>query len=352
MKKNKILSLFLVFCFVSFCFMLCGFTFFKKTKTDSLVNTKKETVEKKLDQSLTDVWCITFQLVWNEFLDKINNGKPIEFVGSNPVLADELNKKLYSKNDISDDSYYIADGKISKSLKKQIEKEIYKKFKEKSNILDMINWTAKDSYLFYAMLKKDFNFLTAFDKLQPIPFNNSKENVKYFGVTKNSNKKLQKNIDVLFYNSESEYAVKLLTKENEEVILFRTIKDDTFENLYSYIEKNTTFSEFTSYDYLKVPEIKVDKTISYSELCNKQIKGTDYIISQALQTIKFKMDNKGGNLKSEAAIAIMKTALMPEVTKSRYFYFNEPFVMFLKEQGKDKPYYAMKVENTDYLVKE
>lgn len=352
MNKKKILSLLLVFCFTSFCFMLCGFTFFKKNKTQVVKKSQQVNNEQVTNSTSNDTWCITFQLVWNEFINKMNNGKPVEFVDGNPLLADELNKKLYSKNDISENSYYIKDGKISKALKKQIENAIYKKFKEKSDILDLIDWNAKESYLFYAMLKKDFNFLTAFDKLTAAPFNNSKELVKYFGVNKKSDKKLRKNIDVLFYNSDSEYAVKLLTKENEEVILFRTEKDDSFENLYAYIEKNTGFSEFTSYDFLKVPEMNVDKTISFDELCNKKIKNSDYIISQALQTIKFKMDNKGGSLKSEAALAIMKTALMPEVTKSRYFYFDKPFVMFLKEQNKNKPYYAMKINNTKYLVKE
>ncbi len=352
MNKKKFLSLLLVFCFTSFCFMLCGFTFFKKNKTQVVKKSQQVNIEQVTNSTSNDIWCITFQLVWNEFINKINNGKPVEFVGGNPVLADELNKKLYSKNDISENSYYIKDGKISKALKKQIEKDIYKKFREKSDILDLINWNVKDSYLFYAMLKKDFNFLTAFDKLTSASFNNSKENVKYFGVNKKSNKKLYKNIDVLFYNSDSEYAVKLLTKENEEVILFRTEKDDSFEKLYEFIEQNTGFSEFTSYDFLKVPEMNVEKTISYDELCNKKIKNSDFIISQALQTIKFKMDNKGGSLKSEAAMAIMKTSLMPEATKSRYFYFDKPFVMFLKEQNKNKPYYAMKINNTKYLVKE
>lgn len=352
MKKNKILSLFIVLCLSSFCFMLCGFTFFKKNNSQNSVQIEKESIQNIAENYSEDIWCITFQLVWNEFTEKINKGKPIEFIEKNPVVADELNKKLYSKTDISEKSYYITDGKISKALKKQIEQAIYKKFKEKSDILNLIDWNAKNSYLFYAILKKDFNFLTAFDKLTAAPFNNSKEYVKYFGVKKNSDKKLYKNINVLFYNSDSEYAVKLLTKEKEEVILFRTQKDDSFENLYSYIEKNTDFSEFTSYDFLKVPEINVDKTISYDELCNKKIKDNDYIISQALQTIKFKMDNKGGSLKSEATMAVMKTALMPEVTKSRYFYFDKPFIMFLKEQDKNKPYYAMKIGNTDYLVKE
>lgn len=345
---KKVLSILLVICIVCCGFVTCGFAFGKKKAHKSNV----ANVESTITQSSDDVWCITFQLVWNEFLNKINNGNPIEFVGGNPQLANELNKKLYTKDDLSENSYYIAEGKISRALKKQIEREIYKKFKEKSDILDMINWNLKDGYLFYSMLKKDFKFLTAFDKLDAAPFDSSNEYVKYFGVNKKSNKKLYKNIDILFYNSNDEYAVKLLTKEKEDVILLRTNQNDSFENLYAYIEKNKKVSKFTSYDFLKVPEINVNKTISYNDLCNKKIKNSNYIISQALQTIKFKMDNEGGTLKSEAAMAIMKTSLIPEAKKSRYFYFDKPFVMFLKEQGKDKPYYAMKVNNTNYLVKE
>ena len=76
------------------------------------------------------------------------------------------------------------------------------------------------------------------------------------------------------------------------------------------------------------------------------------MIAQALQTIKFKLDRKGGSLKSEAAITIMKTSLNPEEEVVRNFYFDKPFVLFLKEQAKDKPYFAMKVDTTEYLVKE
>ena len=110
-------------------------------------------------------------------------------------------------------------------------------------------------------------------------------------------------------------------------------------------------NKFTKNDNLKVPEINVDKMISYSELAGKKVIGTDFVISQALQTIKFKLDRKGGSLKSEAVISIMTTSLMSPV-KERNFFFDKPFVLFLQEQGKDKPYFAMKVDTTDYLVKE
>lgn len=296
-----------------------------------------------------DVWCITFQLVWNEFMDKFSNGKPVRFVGGNPLIADELNKKLYSKDDISKSSYYIAQGKMTASLKKKIEFAIYKKFKEKSDILDKLDWSNKNSYLFYAMLKKEFNYLTPFDNLEALSFNKSEKPVKFFGINENSKNALRNNVSVLFYNSENDFAVKLLTKENEDVILFRTDMADSFENLYSYVIKNQKDEKFGAKDVLFVPEIDVDKTISYDSLCNRQIEGSNFVVSQAIQTIKFKIDNKGGRLKSEAAMSVMKMSL-EDYEPKRYFVFNKPFVLFLKEAKKDKPYYAMKLNDTRYLV--
>ena len=345
MKINKSLLFLIVLFFVSGCVMLSGFTFFHKEKSQKVL-------VQNYSETKSDVWCITFQLVWNDFINTLIDGKPVQFVGGNPPIADELNKQLYSKNDISENSYYIKSGKISKNLRKEIEKNIYKKFKEKSDVLSLIDWNAKNSYLFYAILKKDFNFFTPFDKLNSDVFNGSKDKVKFFGIQKKSDKALYRNVSVLFYNSDDEYAVKLLTKENEEVILFRTLKDDTFENYYSYILNNSTYSEFTSKDVLIIPEINVDKTISYDSLCGKKIIGTEYLISQALQTIKFKLDNKGGSLKSEAVMSVMKTSLLPQHSYPRFFLFNKPFVLFLKEAGKDKPYFALKIENTDFLIKE
>jgi hypothetical protein len=201
------------------------------------------------------------------------------------------------------------------------------------------------------MLKKEFTFKYAFDELIAANFNNSTEKVKYFGINSKSDKKLYKNVQVLFYNSDDDFAVKFLTNENEEVILYRTDKKDSFENLYSLTQELAENTDFTSSDVLTVPEINVDKTISYDDLTGKQIVGTDLQISQALQTIKFKMDNKGGSLKSEAAMTVMRMSLVQPSTMPRYFVFNKPFVLFLKEQAKEKPYYAMRIDNTDYLVK-
>ena len=56
------------------------------------------------------------------------------------------------------------------------------------------------------------------------------------------------------------------------------------------------------------------------------------------------MDNTGVKLKSEAAMTAMMTALLPQ-NEPRYFYFDDTFVLFLKEKGKNKPYMALRVHD-------
>lgn len=323
----------------------CGFKFWQKEVTNTntpVVSQNYETVKDKL-------WCVTFQLVWNDFMDKINYGKPILLAGGNPPIANELNKKLYTKKILNENSYYQKSGVVSERLKNKIAKDIKKKFNEKSDILDLIDWKSKDSYLFYAMLKKDFQFETPFDKLEAAPFANSKEKVNYFGINNKSEHELRKNVDVLFYNSDKDYAVKLLTKQNEEVILYKTNKKDSFEKLFTYVTKQEKNAEFGNEDKLQVPDIKIDKTLEYPELCGKRIKGTNKVISQAIQTIKFNMDNKGGSLKSEAAIVTMRMSVGHE--PAREYKFDDNFVIFLKEADKNLPYFATRIEDLEFLTK-
>ena len=100
-------------------------------------------------------------------------------------------------------------------------------------------------------------------------------------------------------------------------------------------------------DILNIPFIKVKDEINYDELCGRYIKNTDWYIAQALQTIDFELNNYGGSVKSEALIEAFKSALLE---KGREFIFNNDFILFLKEEDKTKPYFALKVDNTDILV--
>ena len=56
------------------------------------------------------------------------------------------------------------------------------------------------------------------------------------------------------------------------------------------------------------------------------------------------MDNTGVKLKSEAGMIASTTALLP-AEEPRFFYFDDTFVVFLKEKGKNKPYFALRVHD-------
>ncbi len=343
-----------------------------------------------------DVWTPTFQLCWKELINLINRDNTIEFINENPSLADELNKQKFDEGDLNSDSYYIKTGKMTLKLKNQIKKDIKSKFNEKSDILDKFEFentsdSKTDKYFIYSMLIKNFPFKYAFTNITAEPFNNvSNTKYKYFGFSNNpdvKNKQLQ-NISYLFYSSDDDFALKMQNADkSEEMILYLSDSDKSFDDIYNEIaEKSAQSAEYTklridkiiaqNYEqfnnkdirvnitpFLKVPYITINEEINYDEeLANKPIKGKEFEkngeyweILKTLQTVKFNMDNEGAKLKSEAGMAVMKQmAARPSyitLNLNNYYYFDRPFVIFLKETNKDKPYFAAKIKDGKYLVK-
>ena len=114
---------------------------------------------------------------------------------------------------------------MTPSLKKEISDGVWKKFKQQSSILNEFNFQedSKD-YLFYAMLYREFSFLEPFDII----------NDDTFGITSDSNSKLDKNLEVLFYQDDS-YAVIIKTKTGDEVILYKGNRMDSFLDTYKIL---------------------------------------------------------------------------------------------------------------------
>ena len=297
------------------------------------------------------IWVGTFQIVWNEFMDNIVK-KPIKFKNYNSIVAKNLNKQEFKKENVNPDSYYTTFGIVSPNLKKQIEDAIKNKFNETSDILDQFDWAYNPQKIFvYAMLKKEFQFLNAFDKLASGGFAKNTANIEYFGIDENSDPKLSENISVLFYNNDKDFAVKLFTKSDDEVILYRTNDSKTLTKLYSDLSKKSKKysgdKNFTSGDEIRVPNINLYLETSFKDVEGHYIKGTDLIIEKTIETVDFKMNNEGVQLKSEAALSVKCMALAPN--RGRYFYYTDKFALFLIEKGQKTPYFAMKVADIQTL---
>jgi len=304
-----------------------------------------------VSNAVNQVWVGTFQLIWNDLIDSIIKA-PVTFAGYDSNMAKNLNKKEFTIYDISESTYYKKWGLVSKELKQEIEDGIKEKFDETSNILDTLDWTpAKDKYILYAMLKKDFEYTEKFNKLPDANFNGSKRKVKYFGLDEDSTYKQRDSINVLFYNGEDDFAVSLKSKQGDIIYLYRTNDDKTFKNYYEDIKNKTNAYNGKKYleeiDSFKAPMIDFNTTRDFKELTNKQIKNSDFVISQAIETVQFKMNETGVKLKSEAAIIVEK-CILQEKSQPRFFDFNDKYVIFISENGK-KPYFALKVTDAEKL---
>lgn len=309
-----------------------------------------------LEDEITDdsAWCGTFNLIWNDLRDDLAK-QDIEFEDQT-VLVDNLNKGTFTTDELDEASYYKVYGNPSFELKKQIEKAIKDKFNEESDILDDFEWFENPSeldYFLYVMLKKEFEFPKVFSKLDNGKFGDY-DDVQYFGIDASTDKTVRNQVKVLYYNSKDDFAIKLLTNQNDEVIISKGNEKQSFGEIYKDIIKQSENYEgefyFTEKDVLKVPNIKFDIKEAIEEVTNRPFlfsNGLVYEIAKALQTIEFELDEKGGKIKSEAGMTVLKaTAIMPEdELDPREFIVDDTFVMFLKEENSNLPYFGTKISN-------
>ena len=307
-------------------------------------------------------WCATFGLVWNDMKNDVVK-QDIVFTPQE-LMAENLNKEDFNEDMISDEYYYKVYGKKTVELKETIEKGIKEKFNQTSDILDDFDWSSSglddpnnsniSRYFFYTMLYRKFEFLKEFDKLDDGKFGNKYDNVKYFGINGKTENKVGDQITVLYYNSQDDFAILINTKTNDEVIFVKNPKGNSFNEIYDNMQKEeksfTGKKEFQDIDEFKAPNIEFNVKREYTEFANKPFLAADgdvCMILKALQSIKLTLNEKGGEIKSEAAIDMVKNTafIIEDKIEPRYFFVDNSFTLFLREKGRDIPYFAAKVDD-------
>lgn len=365
-KKRKILIIFgiLIILFIIVFVVINKANIFSK-KVTKLQSVKGITVVPTMNDTITadSSWCGTFQLVWNDMKNEVVK-KDVIF---NPQLdmVKNLNKEDFNETMLSEDYYYKIYGLKSLALKEQIENGIKEKFNQTSNILNDFNWSESEldnpnnpnvrRYFFYTMLYRKFEFLQEFDKLDNGKFGNKYKDVQYFGIDENTENSVGNQITVLYYNSKDDFAIIVNTKTDDEVIFCKSPNGSNFNEIYENMNnesnKYTGSRSFKNVDEFKAPNLEFDEKKEYTELANKEFKTADPYydtaeIQKAIQTIKFSLDEKGGEIKSEAAIDMtIGVTSVPKADEPRYFYVDDTFAIFLREKGKTKPYFAGRIDD-------
>ena len=208
------------------------------------------------------------------------------------------------------------------------------------------------------MLYRKFEFLQEFDKLENGVFGKNYKDVNYFGIDKNTKNFVGNQIEVLYYNSKDDFAILINTKTDDEAIFCKSPRGNNFNEIYdnmnSEANKYKGSKTFKNADEYKAPNLTFKEKKEYTDLEGKPFKTADPIydtaeIQKAIQTIKFSLDEKGGEIKSEAAIdmKVSTTSIgsKPKEDEPRYFYVDDTFAIFLREKGKSKPYFAGRVND-------
>ena len=284
------------------------------------------------ENTINNLWVGTLDLAWKELEDKIGLNK-IELEGEMPQIANDLNESTFSKEMLNPNDYKIN-----------------------------VERTVTNGYKIDATLNKELNFLESFDNFSDYKwtFGNSDETIKYFGINNASPEKMNKNVEILFYNKlnngsllSNDMAIKLKTKEGDEIILYRTDDKKSFDEYYEDIKTKTKNykgrTEFSEEDELRIPYVKVNGMINYNQLYEKKIKNSKGLyIYDVIQNVNFYLNERGCNLSSKAT---MVTEYMGIGEDTKYCYFQDTFIIFMKEANSDKPYFALKVDNNDILEK-
>jgi Serpin (serine protease inhibitor). len=303
-------------------------------------------------------WCGTFQLIWNDMKNEVVK-RDIVFTPQEE-MADNLNKEEFKESMISDDYYFKKYGLKTLDLKEEIEKGIKEKFNQTSDILSDFDWSEEelnstnnldeDRYFFYVMLYRKFEFLKEFDKLDKGKFGDNYNDIEYFGISDSTDDTVRDQIKVLYYNSKDDFAIIINTKTNDEVIFCKNPNGTTFKEIYDNMNTKTESYEgsisFQDNDTFKAPNLTFNEKREYLELQEKEFMaevGPAEIV-KAIQTIKFSLNEKGGEIKSESGIDLkLESAAMPE--EPRQFYIDDTFAIFLRESGQELPYFAGRVDN-------
>lgn len=281
---------------------------------------------------INNLWVGTLDIAWKELESQLEMDK-IDLQDGNLPVVDDLNSSTFTKDMLDSNDYSI-----------------------------LVERTETQGYKIDTSLNKELNFAIPFDNFSDMyewTFGDSEEIIKYFGINNASSEEMNKNVEILFFNRENEnsarsddFAIKLKTKEGDEIILYRTNENKNFDEYYKDIQNKassyTGSKEFLEGDELRVPFVRVNGMIAHNELYGKFIKDTNMFFTDVIQNVNFNLNDKGCNLSSEVTLVTEVTGIGME---PRFCYFDDQFVIFMKEANSDQPYFALKVDNTDVLEK-
>lgn len=304
------------------------------------------------------LYCATGQLGWNEFIRQMKG--PIDMVDA-PAYLPALNRQEFDKTQIDAASTLVFSGQGPDALG-QLRAALIEKFgAAASPKLIPENLDERDGII-YTYLFKNLEFKTP---LYPFPFARSFRTapVKWFGIGVETKGRLPMlgTLKIHDYVSDDDFVVEIRTKNADDVLLIAELPPKkTFKETVDAVlarQSKATRAMLDDGDSFMMPSMNFEITKQFPELMKKLIRNAPMRggeLEDVTQLIRFKLDERGALLKSEARLRTRPGEASPdgeEPRPTRHFICDRAFLVLMLQKGQTKPYFALWVENDELLVK-
>jgi hypothetical protein len=314
------------------------------------------------------IWCSSFQMAWNHLKTDLARG-PVQLRNAEGI-AERLNRAKQSEADLVPSEFYATAGWVKDGIIEKIQAEMAKKFPKVSPP----QWEPDSlrEAVAYAYLQTAVRFKYLFlDNDESFLFTDStgkQTAVKSFGIRKKDQaifRELRGQVAILYFNEDSlrrdreveEFIIDPFRDSTpHQIILARVKQKPTLGAMVADVESKTNGKlprpwspHFSETDTLLIPNIHWRIEHEYpalqgpgKEFLNPALAGN--FLNKACQTIDFKLDRGGAELKSEARMELTKGG-------TGSFSLDRPFLLYLKKRDAKYPFFVMWVDNSELLCK-
>ncbi len=310
------------------------------------------------------IWCASFQMAWDR-LKKEVAGEAIQVATAEPMAA-RLNAGELPPDAIDEASGYATAGRVKDGIREKIRVEMQKRFQKAAIELG----SADSAVVAYAYLQTRILFtIPYFENDEPLEFTGSNGKVtavSSFGLGHEQvgrYHKLHDQPEVLYvnlnhepgqWNPPTEFVLDLCHDSTpNQVIVARiprrqTLKE-TLDDLKRRLAKPPGEEYRNAVSVLLVPNLNWSIRHRFNELegpdkslLNSKLQGL--YLSDAIQTVDFRLDRSGVELRSEAGAAATSASF-------GNCLFDHPFLILVKKRGSESPMLVIWVDNAELLCK-
>jgi hypothetical protein len=324
------------------------------------------------------LYCSTLTLAWKELIAHLGGAGhrpglrsdepssapgPVKLTEPCPT-ADRLDRaaQAAAPGDL-DEASYVARAGVGPRVIDAVRADLARKFGGAASPSMVPTGVSPDEIVVYAYLFKNLAFADPFlrEDTWGLAFA-GKHQVRHFGlwgeVEADRWEKMARQIVVRDHRSDEDFVVELTTRSTGDRLVVARVPpqatlgatvDHALERAEPSLFRRLAGGRFRKQDELRVPVIDFDVLRRYVELCGKRLAARGNVIAEAAQSIRFRLDDKGALLKSEAFVGAPKGGLRPQFPPRR-FVCDGPFLVMMARAGSRAPYFALWIDDTELLL--